>query len=157
MIGAAINTVTYVINNKTFDYANMIKGSYIKSAELKHIKHVLGETFYDAIDATPASYATLMSGYLKEAIAWYTVYESLPFLNIQITDKGIMLNDSETANQAQDKQRGELRNSLLSIADSFRDDMMTYINDNKTLYPLYDTTEDLTKTTKIIGGIILNV
>ena len=156
MIGAKIDTVTYVINNKTFDYTNMIKDSYINIAELKHIKPVLGATLYDAIVAAPSSYTTLISGYLKETIAYYVVYESLPYINLQITDKGLMLNDSETANQAQDKQRGELRNSLLSMGDSLRDNMMEYINDNKTTYTLYDTTEDISKNIKVIGGIILD-
>lgn len=149
MIGSAVD-ILLVVNNKNFDYENLIKNSYIRSAEIKHVKPILGADFYDKVDATPSSYSTLINNYLKELIAFYTLYESLPFLNVQVTDKGIMINDSETANQGSSAQRAELRMAVLSMAEALRDATITYMEENETDYESEDT-----NTTRIIGGIIL--
>lgn len=150
MIGAKNDVVTYVINNKNFDYTNLIKDSYIEIAEYKHIKPILGAEFYDLVNTTPSSYATLVNTYLKKLIAYYTVYEAMPFLNLQITDKGIMVNNSEQASQASSEQRSELRSSLLSLAETLRNEMIEYMKDDETNYESGDS-----ETTRILGGIIL--
>jgi hypothetical protein len=148
MIGSAVD-ILLVVNNKNFDYTNLIKNSYIRSAELKHVKPILGADFYKLVDTTPSSYATLINSYLKELIAFYTLYESLPFLNVQVTDKGIMINDSETANQGSSAQRAELRMAVLSMAEALKNDTIEYMKENESDY------ENEKPRTKIIGGIIL--
>jgi len=157
MIGT-VSKVLNIINNKNFDDDNLVKSTYMRVAELKHVRPVLGETLYDDIDtnASGTGYSTLKSLYLDDVIAYYTVYESLPFIQLQITDKGLMVNTSETSNQATSEQRAELRNSILSQANVLRDRMMEYIKDNVTTYTLYDSGENQNLTTTVIGGIILD-
>lgn len=154
MIGTKADILTYACNNKNFDVTNYIKDSYIKAAELQHIKPILGEDFYNDIDTNPSGYSTLLTTYLKEVIAFYSYYESIPYIQLSVGNQGLMIGNSQTATAVTDKQRADFRDNILSQANTLRDEMISYIEDNTDTYTLYLASENISKTTKLIGGII---
>ena len=99
--------------------------------------------------------ATLHTTYIKPCLAFYVKFEALPDMNMNTTSKGIISNNSEFGSQVSSAQRAELSIKVRSHADTLRDKMIRYIEDNPTSFTLYSTGENITTNNKFLGGIVL--
>ena len=138
----------------------LIKDAYISRAELDFIKTRLGEDLYNVIAASPSTLdgknLILYSTYLKPAMAYFVKYLALPDLHMNTTSAGIQMNNREFSTTAQSKERAELANATLSMANSFLDNGIRYIEhlDNIDYFTTYRTSEETKPNTKLLGGII---
>ncbi len=129
--------VTEAINNKNFDTA-LIKSDFILAAELDDIKPVLGDDFYDAVAASPATYATLVT-YIKKALAFFTIVKALPFIHSQINTTGVVVNSSEWGAAATDGQRADMMTAAQRMGEVHLEELRRYLTNNNTntLYALW--------------------
>lgn len=158
---SANEVVKYCIPNKNFDQA-LIKTSYIESAELQHIKPVLTKDFWNEIytqyrsDSLSQVNLALVNDYIKPALAFYVLHIASPFMMVQHTSAGIQINNTEFSTSASRDNRADVETALLKIADSFVDRLKNYIENNLTLFPLYDQGSNIDNNTSLKGGIILD-
>ena len=143
------DVVSLAINDPQFD-TNLIKAEYIEAAQLGYIKPLLGTDFYDLVVASPSSYSTLV-GYIKHALAYYTLVKALPFIHIHLVSQGIQLNWSDYGNAATDSQRAALSDAAKSMGDTFAEELKRHLDDNTDTYTDYSS-ESLYKKR---GGLII--
>jgi len=168
MLVTQAEIVSNCINNKNFS-TSLIKDQYIETAELQHVKPVLGSDFYYDIVNDESSYSTLLNGGtyttsdsktysfqgLKKTICFFAFFESLPYIFTQITNQGLMQNNTEFSNNVSKDQRADYRNTIYSQAQSLMNEVKEYIHENLETYTLYSLGTDKSETVKIIGGLIL--
>ena len=151
-----------VISRKNFDLA-IIKSSIIEAAELDFIKPLLGDKLYDEIkgqykvDAVAGDNIALVNNYLKNALAFYTIYLCLPTIMMDISGIGLQINSTEFSQSVSSSQRAEMASGILGLAKTFAKKATTYLQDQKDLgkFPLYNSADNVESTGSIIGGIIL--
>lgn len=147
--------VEIVLSGASFDVALLDR--HIPISQRKYIKTALGEDFYDEIigmvDGTKSDiYNTLINDYITPCLAWFVMFEALPFVRTNITSAGVMNNRSEFSEQSDKSDYGALRSSLLSNAEWYRKEMTDYLIDNEDTFTLF---ENCTYTTRNRPGIIL--
>jgi hypothetical protein len=156
----ALEIITTCFTNKSTDTA-LLKTQLIEIAQEEHIRPILGQDLYDLIVAENETQvytglnATLHTTYIKPCLAFYVKFEALPDMNMNTTSKGIISNNSEFGSQVSSAQRAELSIKVRSHADTLRDKMIRYIEDNPTSFTLYSTVENITTNNKFLGGIVL--
>lgn len=147
--------------NKTFDIAKF--DPHITPAEIQHIKPFLGKDFYAAIvtqykaNTLTAVNQTLITNYLKPALAWFTFAKASIFMHVETRNGGFYVNASEFSQGATDKQRADIVTTILQNAEAILDEAKEYIEDNFTDYPLYYASENIDNNVQITGGLILDV
>jgi hypothetical protein len=125
----------------------------IHAVEIKHIKPVLGEDFYNAVITTVASYAALIV-YLKPVIAFFVKFYILPEIYNDISNTGVnRLQGNNRASSSLD-DLGSARQNCLDSANMYVEALTTYLNDNYSLYPLYYQSANPVNKIQIAGGII---
>jgi hypothetical protein len=77
----------------------------------------------------------LLDDYIKPALAFYTFYEALPFLNSKITNKGVVLKSSDNSTNVSDATMGGLRNQTKNYGEYYKNRLENYLCDNISLYP----------------------
>jgi hypothetical protein len=145
---------TYVINNTfTNDNVdpNLIKDNYIYVTQLEVLKPAIGEDFYDALilEVAAGVYTglneTLVNEYIKPMLAFYVKSRILPELRLRTTNKGIMINSSETSNAASKEEVAALQDIAKGMGDDLLDEMRRYISDNESSFPDYIGNQNQTK------------
>lgn len=156
------------INNANFNTA-LIKDETIKIAELLHVKSVLGDIFYYDVALNSGNYSNLLDGVdyvndagyilhfegLKKVICYYALYEALPYVFTQLTNQGLMINDTEFSNNVSTKERASFRSTILTQANMLRDELMDYIHSEINTYTLYSYINDGLESVTLIGGLVL--
>lgn len=142
--------VTECIPNATFDTARLDK--YIFSAQLHYVEDAIGETFYETLlsekggSGFSAENQLLYDNFLKPMLCWFVLFDALPFIRNHITPKGIMVNDSEFAQQSSKDDYSGLRNWCSVKAERWKKDMHNYIKDiqngNSTAFSDYKRSSD---------------
>ena len=149
----ALEVITTCFTNKSTDTA-LLKTQLIEIAQEEHIRPILGQDLYDLIVAeNDAQVYTGLNATLHTT--FYVKFEALPDMNMNTTSKGIISNNSEFGSQVSSAQRAELSIKVRSHADTLRDKMIRYIEDNPTSFTLYSTGENITTNNKFLGGIVL--
>jgi hypothetical protein len=147
---------TIAIPNASLDVAYL--DQYILESQRHYIREFLSKEFYEELQTQVAA-STLTANntnvlvYIKDALAHYVVYESLPQLRHQIGKGGIFNNLNNTSEPSSDGGYGSIRNDYMAKAERFREEIDYYIKqireDDPTAYPLYCKTEKQT------SGIII--
>lgn len=130
-----------------------VPDSVVLASEVKYLKPILGKDFYNAVVATPGSYAALLV-YIKPMIAWYVKYMILPELKTEVSDLGVNRISIQSAQNADEEAYAQARDHAQIVAESHREQLMDYLNDNTTLYPLYYSGTTPDNKIEIAGGII---
>jgi len=130
-----------------------IPDSIVLACEVKYLKPILGKDFYNAVVATPASYTALLN-LAKPMIAWYVRYMILPELKTEVSDLGVNRINIQSAQNADEEAYAQARDHAQIVAESHREQLMDYLNDNTTLYPLYYSGDNPDNQTEIVGGMI---
>ena len=130
---------------------------YILYSQRFYIRKFLGNDFYEELldqieNATLTTDNTNILVYIKNALAHYIVYESLPQVRNQIAKRGVFNNLNATSEPASDLSYGNTRQDYLMKGERFREEITFYIEDIRettpTSYPLYSGKSEQS------GGII---
>jgi hypothetical protein len=158
---------TLIINQKyvieeTFTNDNvdtaLIKDNYIYITQLETVKPAIGEDFYDALilEVASGTYTglneTLVTSYIKPMLAFYVKARVLPELRLRTTNKGIMINSSDTSDAASKEEVAALQDIAKEMGDALLDEMRRYISDNSSSFSDYVNSES---ETKISANIII--
>lgn len=84
----------------------------------------------------------VLVGLLQPALAQFIVYEALPTLNMQITQKGVMQKSDAYAAQASVEDLKFLRGTVRELAEKLRDVALKYLQDNAADLPGYVLPDD---------------
>jgi hypothetical protein len=122
--------------------ATLITKFIYKSQDL-NIQSVLGSNLYNKfVTDCPnftGSYLTLMKDYIQPAIAEWTVYHLLPFLNFKLTNKAISQKSSDNSNPSNLDDIKYLRDQVRNNAEFYSERIRDYIMNNPTLFPEFYT------------------
>lgn len=126
------DVVTECIPDSTFDTARLDK--FILPAQRQYVEDAVGETFYETLltekdSSFSAENQLLYDNFLKPMLCWFVLFDALPFIRNHITPKGIMVNDSEFAQQSSKDDYAGVRNATETRAERWKKDMDNYIRD----------------------------
>lgn len=153
----------FCLGKAKFDIARF--EPFLEGPELGYIKPFLGHKLFFEIQSQNDSNtlstdnASLLNDYLKVAIAWFVLAETLPFLNIDITNSGLQRNNSEFSNSGTKEERADLVTSSIEKGNMYLEKAKSHIEyqqrENQ-LFPLYEGSRNIENNTQIIGGIVLD-
>ena len=137
-----INT-TYLKEN-TFLNGSIEEG-YLRPAmmvaqDLRIVPH-LGDSLRDKlitdINASSVSgdYQTLLSDYIRPALAWWAVYEYLPDAATKIDNAGLVSRTSDDTSPVSSVEFNRLRQSAEDKAKHYTNRMIEYLCDNTSSFP----------------------
>ena len=116
---------------------------YIKIAQEQYIRPILGEALYDDLASSivandlTANETTLLNK-ISEPLAYYTFYSAIPFIATQISNKGVLVKNSDNNSISADNARLDLLTKRIqNIADHYASRLKDYLDDNASLFPLY--------------------
>jgi hypothetical protein len=154
MTTAEVKTIAIV--NSDLDTAYI--DQYILYSQRKYIREFLSNDFYEELLNQIATTSLTINNtnllvYIKNALAHYVIYESLPQVRGQIAKGGVFNNLNTTSEPVTDFGFGSVRSDYVMKAENYREEIDFYIKDirkgDATAYPLY------CKSSKQTGGIIL--
>ena len=125
---------------------------FISIGEKLHIEPILGSLLYNHLVAgyhagslNPKE-EELVENFIKVASIYSVFSESLPFLHIKITNKGIVLkNSGETSNNIDDANYRILSKQITNYSEYFKNRLMEFLCNNTVDYPLYMKRSDSIK------------
>lgn len=140
----ASEVVTKSFTNQATDLA-LISNELITIAELAHIKPMLGLDMYEELktqnhnSTLTTANTTLLTHYLKDALAWYVRFEVMNEMQYNTTSAGLVVNVSEFSNPANVEQFNQMKSDTFRKAQVLSDDMLAYImhDDQNNDYPLF--------------------
>ena len=124
-------------------------GSVITIAQDKFIRTALGEALFIELlgqvenDTLTALNTTLLNGNdrlfrgLKPALAWFTAYNLYPYLHSFVSPTGIQSKSTEDANSISSSQLEIRKNQAKSNGEYYLDQLICYLRENDTDYPLF--------------------
>ena len=140
---------------------SLIKDTFIEVSQEEHIRPILTQDLYDLIVSEnnsgtfTGSNETLLNDYIKPALAFFVVLDILPTLTLRITNKGLMINNSETSQAATREERLDIMTRYRELGKTMLEKMERYLDDNSSTFTLYQNGSSEIITTKLKGGIIL--
>lgn len=165
---------TCIGQSASYDTAK-IKDSAIQAAQYDYLRPVIGDDLYDEIIAQKAANTlttlnTNLVNQYKDALAWYTLLMLGPLIYLDITTKGLQLNNSEFSNSATNKDRADVMDSCKRMGDSYKNAFVRWIEaevpaaealvytgtHRSDSYPLYENGDASGQTSQLRGGIILD-
>ena len=117
--------------------------NFIPIAEQMYVEKVLGLALTTDIKTTidsgslPANYQSLLDEYVLPTCAWYSFYEASPFLLMRAEAKGIVKKSGDNSTSVDQKEFSIYRQSILDKASFYKNRLIDYLEDNKSLFPLY--------------------
>jgi hypothetical protein len=170
---AKLITAQEVINtsytNKNTDI-DLIGDAFIEVAQEEHIRPVLAghlddvDSLYfeivtqnDACTLTALN-TTLLNDFIKPCLAFYVKYEMLMDMLVNTSSQGLQVLNTEFSNSASSSQRADLASKAKSHADTLRDKMVRYLEDEARAndYPKYFPSKNTANRTSVIGGLLLD-
>lgn len=119
----------YVSVNKNIDWASL--EPYVKQADRKYIKTLLGDALYDAYAAAaPAGTPLKVYELFREASANLSWFLYLPLANVQVSDNGIAVSTGENHKAAEWWQIRDLRRSFLDAGFTALDEALKIMESN---------------------------
>lgn len=122
---------------------------YIRRAEKQYILPLLGKAQFDALDAaynagtlTPVQVELL--AYVQPALAHYTLYLIMPFLQVKIGENGINQENTQETTTARRADTVEARREAIKFADAWAEDMLEYLEAHTVDFPLWVAGEGFT-------------
>lgn len=144
-----IITVSEVETNalKTATFDDALLEDYILPAQRHYLRPFLSTDYYNEIlDQVAGSTLTsdnsaLLNDWIKPMLSYYIVYDAFPSIRINITSRGVMVNQSETSVAANNSEASSLRQNYLSMAERWKKDVEEYIKeqqeDDPSKFPLF--------------------
>lgn len=158
---SAAEVIDVAFINQNVD-PSKIKDSYIEVSQEEHIRPILTQDLYDIIvlqkaaGTLTAANTTLMT-YIKPALCFFVAVDIVSHLAITTSNKGIMINASDTSEAATREERKDIQTRYREQGITMLEKMVRFIehSDNIASYPLYENGSSSIITTDLKGGIIL--
>ena len=141
----AINVITesevanLVVTDVSFDESYFTK--YIQKAQRKYLRSALGEDLYNDylsnFGSLPANYQTLKDEFIDQMLAYFVVYEAFMEIRDKLTNQGVMHNRTEFSEQTPSFDYAQLRNEYNSNGNFWQAELINYLIENNTDYPLF--------------------
>lgn len=117
-------------------------GPFIRTAQDTYIKDKIGTTLYDElITATIAQVYSadqiVLLKLIRQALAWYSCYDALPFIAIKLRNKGVIKTAGDNATNADMTETKYLRQECKAKADYYLQRVEDYLCKNSALFPSY--------------------
>lgn len=134
----------FIAVNASFEFNNALP--YIAKAERKYIKHLIGDVLYDAYcDAAPVDSTELkVYNLLREASANLCWFLFLPTAQVQISNSGIAVSQSDKHRAATWQELRDLRRSFLESGFEAIDDALKIMEANEDDFLPWPATEGYT-------------
>lgn len=127
--------------------------NFIPLTEQLHIVPVIGQALYEELldqveknEVTPANASLLLEIYPFEGLALMEV--SMPYLAMHISEVGLTLGKSENSESASIDHINYLTNYVRSQMEPLKSKLISFLKNNKDLYPLYKDKDYNCKPTK---------
>ena len=143
-----------------------IKPSNILVAEENYIRPVLTRALYDRIneeiddEEISDNVEYLLKTFIKPALAYFVVYEIIPEVFLQITNKGGQKPITEHSGTTSKDEREVLRATTLNTGNSFMQMFTNYMErdkeEKKENFPEYERFGNVKNRVKNRGGIIFS-
>tara|TARA_R100001594_G_scaffold135519_1_gene177306 strand:+ start:794 stop:1360 length:567 start_codon:yes stop_codon:yes gene_type:complete len=117
----------------------------IRTAQKKYIETKLGTDLFEALQTkiTGASlsgaYETLVEDYIGDALAWWSLYEAMPFLRYKIMNNNIVSKTAENTQTLSREEAQDLREECRNTAEFYTERLIDYIKNNTESFPEYST------------------
>lgn len=131
-----------------------IDDNLINSVQQRHVLPILGEDFYDAIDADTATYSAVIAQ-IKPMLAYYIKFYVLPRIMVEIGTFGMARIQGQNRQPADQIDYEKLRQDALEMAQLHGGVLRKWLEDNESSYPLYFRGSNPQERVKIKGGIIM--
>lgn len=138
-----LKTETHITQN--VDAADL--SPYIKISSQTYLVPLLGYNFYtyllaksDAGTLTPDE--TILVEFIKPVVAFYAAYEAVPNITYRISNKGIQSQFGEFSASEGIQVLDYIRRNILKYAQAQEIILEAYLDENKDLYPKYETDND---------------
>lgn len=123
---------------------------FLATSQDMHIRPVVGDALMDAMLDDVASggttYKTLIENYILKALAYSTWFSAAPFMHMKTQRKGIVLQNSDNSTNVTPEEFsiyiGRVEGSMTFYLRRLKD----YLDNNKTLYPLYTQSDQINPT-----------
>lgn len=127
--------------------------NFIPLTEQLHIVPVIGQALYEELldqveknEVTPANASLLLEIYPFEGLALMEV--CMPYLAIHVSEIGLTLGKSENSESVGIEDINYLTNYVRSQMEPLKSKLISFLKNNKDLYPLYKDTDYNCKPTK---------
>lgn len=131
-----------------------------------HIQTILGSTLYEdmlnnfvtsAQTFSSAKYVTLNDNYIQPCLMFYTLYESMDDLYAKITNKSILVQNSENSTPITETYLSKRKDDFLNKAEYYSQRLTNYLLKYQTTYDKYlNITGDETTITPEINPYLVN-
>ena len=119
----------------------------IEYAQDAYIQNILGSKFYNSLQLAYSAQTltvdeTTLVALIKPALAYRATEVALPFINIQIRNKGLNKLNSENATQADFSEMKALRDTLKSRSEYYEQCIQEYLCVNGNLFSDYTSPDN---------------
>ena len=140
---------------------------YVLQAQDIYMLNYLGQTFYNQLkdQITNGTISSpnrwLLDNYIGSILVNYAMYHALPFLKYKVFNKSILSPTQENAGSIGLDELKFLQTQVREVAESYVDQMQTYLSNNLGQYPAYASSRSIDgaapdKKTPYFGGLQTN-
>ena len=138
----------------------------IRTSQKKYIETKLGTDLFEALQtkitagSLTGAYETLVEDYIGDALAWWSLYEAMPFLRYKIMNNNVVSMTSDNSDTLSREEAQDLREECRNTAEFYTERLIDYIRNNTSSLPEYQTNQgsDLTPTSQnYYAGLNLDV
>ena len=121
---------------------------FIIVAQNLHIEQITGTNLYNKLiaDITAGSvtgvYKTLLDDYIQPALLQWSLFECLPFINYNFTNKSISTQDSDNSTAVSLEDVKYLRANIKDVAEYYSTRAIAYLKDNEDSFDELGTNGD---------------
>ncbi len=135
----------------------------IYQCQIQHIQNVLGTKLYDKIISDIAAstltgdYLTLVDDYCADALIYWVMYEVQIPLLFKFRDKNVSKKSSDNAFPISTKELSRIENRYKDKAEYFTKRISDYLCANESLYPEYNTEDEVDEVRPMDGKATVSV
>lgn len=117
---------------------------FIIKAQNIHIQDALGSNLFDAYKTLittgdiqlsgKTDYKTMLDDYINPALAEWSFYEALPWINYKITNQAVATKDSDNSTASSIDEVKWLRSSVRDSAEFYKQRLIKYMKESETLF-----------------------
>jgi len=136
---------------------------HIDAAQDINLRNILGSEFMEYIKTQYAAQALtpdeieLVGGFIQPAVLYRSLFLALPFMQFNLRNKGVMINNDDAANAAGFSEFKFLLQTVKDRAESNEELLRLYLCKEGNRFPLYKTQNGLTppdNSTNWDGGLL---
>ena len=132
-----------------------IPENVIAAAQVKHVKQILGEEFYEAVVADLVTYSALVTQ-IKPMLAYFVKFWTLPKIHVETGTVGMARIQGQNRQPANQNDSEKLREDALQMARMHGEILRRYLEVNESSYPLYFRGNNPKEQITIAGGIVID-